>query len=251
MTLNNLGAAQDHAGATGEAIASYHRAIELQKQLVRLAPLERGFRRDLAITYNNLGLAYTQAAQPDDAQRSFRNALGFQEQLVSENPRDLEMLSSLGGMYNNLGITLEELGQIEDAAESYRQAVKWQQAAQSQAPAMDAYREFLSKHYYNLGRALRTLGRGDDAGNVAMARKALWRHEPQRLLSIAEELALASQMLNDKGQSEQSADGFAEMSVATLREAVAAGLQLPTDLDRQASFAALRGRHDFQSLVQP
>jgi tetratricopeptide (TPR) repeat protein len=154
-------------------------------------------------------------------------------------------------MYNNLGITLEELGRIDSAAENYRRAVEWQQAAQSQAPASNAYREFLSKHFYNLGRALRTLGKAGEAADVALARKELWRHDPQRLLSIAEELALASQMLSGDDESERSAAGCAELSVATLREAVAAGLQLPTDLDRQSSFAALRGRNDFQSLVHP
>jgi serine/threonine protein kinase/Flp pilus assembly protein TadD len=251
LALNNLGAALARAGAASEAIASYRKAIELQKQLVRLAPLERGFRRDLAVTFNNLGLAYTQVGQPDNAQRSFRNALGFQEPLASENPQDLEILSSLGGMYNNLGITLEELGRIDSAAENYRRAVEWQQAAQSQAPASNAYREFLSKHFYNLGRALRTLGKAGEAADVALARKELWRHDPQRLLSIAEELALASQMLSGDDESERSAAGCAELSVATLREAVAAGLQLPSDLDRQSSFAALRGRNDFQSLVHP
>jgi tetratricopeptide (TPR) repeat protein len=251
LTLNNLGAAYAAAGDTGKAIAAYQKAIELQKELLRLAPLDRSFRRDLAVSYNNIGLAYAQTSQTDNAQRSFKNAVGFQEQLASENPHDLETLSSLGGVYNNLGIMLEQLGRADEAVENFQKAVDRQRAAHVQAPKIDRYREFLSRHYYNLGRALRTQGKAGEAAKVALARKELWRDNPQRLLSVAEELALASQVLSDVDPSKTSANDCAELSVATLREAMAAGLNLPDDLDRQASFAALRGRADFDHIIHP
>jgi hypothetical protein len=58
-------------------------------------------------------------------------------------------------------------------------------------------------------------------------------------------------VLSDVDPSKTSANDCAELSVATLREAMAAGLNLPDDLDRQASFAALRGRADFDHLIHP
>jgi tetratricopeptide (TPR) repeat protein len=251
LTLNNLGAAYAAANDIEQAVAAYQKAIALQKALLRVAPLDREFRRDLAVSYNNLGLAFAQSRQTDNAQRSFKNAVGFQEQLAAENPRDLETLSSLGGVYNNLGIMLEQLGRTSDAVESFQKAVDRQKAAQAQAPTVDRYREFLSRHYYNLGRALRKLGKAEEAAKTALARKELWRDNPERLLSVAEELALASQMLSAVDPSKGSADDCAQWSVATLREAVAAGLNLPDDLDRQSSFAALRGRADFDHLLHP
>jgi serine/threonine protein kinase/tetratricopeptide (TPR) repeat protein len=250
LALNNLGAAQARADQPADALASYRRAIELGKELLRVEPLDRGFRRDLSVSYNNLGLAYSRLRQADNAQRSFRNALGFAQQLADENPNDIESASSLGGVYNNLGIVLEEVGRLDEAAASYQKAVDYQRSVQAKAASVERYRVFLSKHYYNLGRVQRRLGRASDATATALARKRLWPGDPARLLSVAEELALASGVGGgDPGAA--TADRSAELAIGTLREAVAAGLRVPADLDRKESFAALRGRKEFESLVHP
>ena len=231
------------------AVASYRRAIEIEKELLRLAPLDRAYRRDLAVSYNNLGLAYTRDAQAESAERSFRNALGFQQQLIAENPRDIEIASSLAGAYNNLGIVLEQGGRLDEAAENYKQAVNFQQAAQSQAASVARYRQFLSKHYYNYGRVLRRLGRADEAVQMALARKELWRDDPDRLLSVAEELALATTLAQSGNGSGITAERCAELALGTLREAVSAGLQVPPDLANNEAFAALRGRSEFAAII--
>jgi eukaryotic-like serine/threonine-protein kinase len=249
-TLNNLGAAQSKCGRIEPAAAAYREAIDLQKELVRIAPLERTYRRDLAVSYNNLGLAHAGLEQLDLADRCFRNALGFQEQLVAEQPQDLELLSSVGGMHNNLGIVLEQRGQIEAAAQSYAKAVEFQQTAHRRAPTVERYRTFLSKHYYNYGRALRLLGRCDEAAQAAIERKKLWPGDPERLFSVAEELALASKLAADGKSAADDAERCADLAVATLREAVAAGLHVPADLDRRESFIAVRRRPGFLELLQ-
>jgi serine/threonine protein kinase/Flp pilus assembly protein TadD len=248
-TLNNLGAALAKSGQIEPAAAAYGEAIDLQKGLLRIAPLERTYRRDLAVSYNNLGLAHAGAKHSELAERCFRNALGFQEQLASERPQDLELQSAAGGMHNNLGIVLEGLGRFDAAAQSYARAVEFQQTAQRAAPTVERYRTFLSKHYYNYGRALRHLGRLDEAVQAALERKKLWPGNPQRLFSVAEELALASKLdaeASHDGEAERSAD----LAVTTLREAVAAGLQVPDDLDRREAFIALRARPGFVELLQ-
>ena len=81
----------------------------------------------------------------------------------------------------------------------------------------------------------------------------MWPNDPQRLLSVAEELALAAGMLGEKSEVKSSgdltADRCAQAAVATLREAVAAGLKMPDNLDHNEAFAVLRDRDDFASLV--
>jgi serine/threonine protein kinase/tetratricopeptide (TPR) repeat protein len=249
-TLNNLGAAQAKSGQINPAAAAYREAIELQKDLVRAAPLSRAYRRDLAVSYNNLGLAQAGAHQSDLAERCFRNALGFQGQLVKEQPQDIELQSAAAGMHNNLGIVLEQIGRLEAAAQSYAQAVELQQAAHAHAPTVERYRTFLSKHYYNYGRAQRQLGRRDEAVRAALERKKLWQGNPERLFSVAEELALASKLeAADKAHS-PTAERYADLAVATLREAVAAGLRVPPDLDRREAFVAVRGRPGFLELLE-
>ena len=249
LTLNNLGAALARRNDYSAASDAYRQAIGLQKDLLQLMPLDRAVRKDLAVSYNNLGLAYTRLKQSDQAKRSFRNALGFQERLFADASGDPETASSVGGVRNNLGIVLEELGQFDQAAESYQKAVRRQTWALGEAPSIRRYREFLSKHYYNLGRALRKMGRADEAAHAALARKKLWPNDARRLLSVAEELALASQLMTD--QSELTADACAQLAIDTLREAVSEGVRLPAELSRSASFAVLRGRSDFESLLHP
>jgi hypothetical protein len=112
------------------------------------------------------------------------------------------------------------------------------------------YRTFLSKHYYNYGRVLRELGRPAEAIRVALARKELWPNDPQRLFTVAEELALASQRLAGAEHSGMTAQQGAAFAVETLRQAVAAGLAVPADLGNKAAFAGLKNQAGFAELVK-
>jgi hypothetical protein len=47
-----------------------------------------------------------------------------------------------------------------------------------------------------------------------------------------------------------TADRCAALAMSTLREAVAAGLQVPPDLGRNAAFAALQDRQEFAELMK-
>jgi eukaryotic-like serine/threonine-protein kinase len=247
-TLNNLGAVQARGDRLSEAAATYREAIELQKELLRIVPLDRTFRRDLAISYNNLGLVHARMKEPDAAQRCFRNALGFQEQLVIEQPRDAEMQSSLGGMHNNLGIVLDGWGRREEAAESFASAIDHQKAAVAESPHVEKFREYLSKHYYNFGRTLRALQRGEAAIDAALARKQLWPQNAERLLSVAEELALAGELSAPDGAYQMVAARCANLVIRTLTEAVAAGLP-PDKFEKLEAFAGIRDQPGFASLI--
>jgi tetratricopeptide (TPR) repeat protein/tRNA A-37 threonylcarbamoyl transferase component Bud32 len=247
-TLNNLAAAQARQDELEPAAATYREAIDLQKKLLQQAPLDRAYRRDLAVSYNNLGLAYTRLRQADAAQRSYRNALGFHQQLVAERPDDLDAQSSLGGVYNNLGILFEQDGRDGEAVESYRSAIDHQKTAHEGAPRVARYREFLSKHYYNQGRVLRRLGRSDEAVHAALERKKLWPGDPERLLSVAEELAACAP--SPAADSPTGSAQGAELALSTLREAAAAGLVVPDDLAQRQAFATIKNHPGFVEFVR-
>ncbi len=248
LTCNNLGAALSRTQQFRDAAVSYGQAIELQQQLVRAAPSHRSYRRDLAVSYNNLGLTQSELRQTADAERSFLRALELQEILVGQYPRNIGLQSSLGGVCNNLGIVLEENQRLEEAAEAYKKAVDHQRVAHSRAAAVARYRIFLSKHYYNYGRVLRNLGRADEAVRVALERKELWPNDPRRLFTVAEELGVASNVLAQTD--ETAAERCAALAIDTLREAIAAGLDVPSDLHWNEAFTALKDRADFAELVK-
>jgi len=250
LTYNNLGVAQSNTAQLAAAVASYQKAIEIRWNLVRRAPSQTSYQRDLAVSYNNLGLAQSKQGQLADAQRSFHKAMELQELLVSQTPRDVELQSNLGGIYNNLAMVLDELQRPGDATECCRKAIEHQQAAFAGAPDVAQYRAFLSRHYSLYGRLLREAGRPDEAARVALLRRELWPGDPKRLVSVAEELALAAKALAQSNTQGLSTQQCAQNALETLRRAVAAGFKPTDEFYRNAAFSALKNYPDFLGLVK-
>jgi hypothetical protein len=249
LSLNNLGVVRKRTGRLAEAAESYQRAIGIQSRLVRAAPAQPSFRRDLAVSFNNLGENQDKLGQAAEAVASFRQALELQESLARQNPGDVDVQSNLGGMYNNLGMVWIELRRFPDAAEMFQSAIEHQKAAGARAPQVSRYRIFLSKHYFNYGRVLRELGRPQEAARTALARRALWPGDPQHLVAVAEELALASKLLAGSNDAEMSAEQCAGFAIETLRQASAAGWKPAGSLALNKSFAALKDYPGFAELV--
>jgi serine/threonine protein kinase/tetratricopeptide (TPR) repeat protein len=250
LTYNNLGVVQSRGKQYAEAAASYGKAIEIRRGLVRKAPSQTSYQSDLAVSYNNLGLAQTRLGRESDAELSFLKALELLEVLVGQSPGDVVLQSSLGGIYNNLARVQEELDRPADALASCRKAVEHQKAAVAAAPNVSQYREFLGKHYSNYGRILRESGRPDEAARAALARRELWPDDAKHLVSVAEELSLASKALASSHIAGLTAQQCAEYALETLRRAVAAGFQPTPDFYRNASFAALKNYPGFMGLVK-
>jgi tetratricopeptide (TPR) repeat protein len=250
LTYNNLGVAQANTAQLAAAVASYQKAIEIRWKLVRWAPAQTSYQRDLAVSYNNLGLAQSKQGQLAEAQRSFRKAMELQELLVSQTPRDVELQSNLGGIYNNLAMVLDELQRPGDAAECCRKAIEHQQVAFTAAPHVAQYRAFLSRHYSLYGRLLRESGRPDEAARVALRRRELWPGDAKRLVSVAEELALAAKALAETNTRGLSTQQCAQEALETLRRAVAAGFKPNGAFYRNAAFSALTNYPDFVGLVK-
>jgi len=179
----------------------------------------------------------------------FRQALTIQKALVAQYPDDLDLQSSLGGVYNNLGMSLEELHRIGDAAVAYKHAVEHQRIAFAQASSVARYRAFLSTHYYNYGRLLRQSGHPDQAARSALARRDLWPKDPQRLFTVAEELALVA-FSSEAVDGEFSSRRCGDLAIETLEQAMALGLRLPADLWNNESFASLRDYKDSAKLAR-
>jgi serine/threonine protein kinase/Tfp pilus assembly protein PilF len=250
LTYNNLGVAQSNTEQLAGAVASYQRAIEIRWALVRKAPSQTSYQRDLAVSYNNLGLAESKLGHPVEAERSFRRAMELQELLVGQTPRDVESQSNLGGIYNNLAMVLDELQRPADAVACCRKAIAHQQVAFAAAPNVSQYRAFLSRHYALCGRLLRESGQPDEAARMALARRDLWPGDAKRLVSVAEELALAAKALAKTNTPGLSTQQCAQYALETLRRAVAAGFTPTEEFYRNAAFSALKNYPDFAGLVK-
>jgi len=246
LSHNNLGAIRANQRAFRGATEEFRQAIDLQRTLVEQAPALGERRRALAVSYNNLGMAETEMNELDRAEASFREALAQQEALSADAAKRLEVQCCFGGIHNNLGMVLERAARGNEAIEQYQLAVKHQRSAFDAAANKETYRFYLSKHLGNLGRALRGANRGREAVDAALARRDLWSGDPERLLSVAEELALAGQIL-------EGAEGerCERLVVETLQSASSAGATLSAELLERASFAAVRDNPQLKALVTP
>lgn len=249
LTHNNLGSAYSRTKQLAQAAGAYQRAIDIQYELVNAAPSQNSYQRDLAVSFNNLGLVQNELRRVVEAAESFRRALTLQERLILQDPSDVDLLSSLGSIYNNLGFVSEELKEFADAGSHYRNAIEYQRRAHAGAPDISRYGEFLSKHYHNYGRVMRRLGRPDEAVRVALARRELWPGDPKRLVSVAEELALAGKLLEGKANAELTTEDCAAKAMDTLEQAINAGLSSPADLAARDCFAALKKHRRFAELI--
>ncbi len=254
LDYNNLGALEAHRGQYDLAKAAYRKAIAAQEQLERKAPAVLQFRLDLAVSHNNLGRAYSESGDPAGADASFRQAREILEKLAADYPDDLNYHSSLAGVMNNCGMMLEQLGRLDEAAAAYRQAIQQQLIAYRRAADVTAFRELLSKHYWNYGRTLRAAGRPQEAVQAALARKELWPDNPQRLYTVAVELAMAAEQLTAKQtdgdkQPDAAAEKCAAQAIATLGEAVRLGFVPSGDLESSPDFKGVRRRPEFHRLL--
>ena len=66
---------------------------------------------------------------------------------------------------------------------------------------------------------------------------------------MAEELALASNLLTDEPGRDLTKERCVTLALDTLQQAIAAGLVLPVGFDTNESFAAIRGSQRFLELV--
>ncbi|MCA9099734.1 MAG: tetratricopeptide repeat protein, partial [Planctomycetales bacterium] len=233
VTLNNIAVLYRRRGDLERAETNCREAIARGEALIAEAPDVPQYRRDLAISHNTLGMVRRDQALLEPAIESFQTSAELLLDLEAAQG-DANTLSRLGGVYNNLGMVYMDRQEWDKARGMFAEAAQRQRAALESAPQMTFYRESLSKHYFNLASCLRRLGLPAAALDVSRQRRQLWPESPERLLSVAEEMAATVAIVDD--ETNAASDRLRELrqtciaeATQSLREAVAAGLrELPS-----------------------
>jgi serine/threonine protein kinase len=247
-TYNNLGYLSSRLKDWAKAEVCYGNAIRLQEELVKALPLFPAYRRDLAISYNNIGMVQSRAARLAAAESSFQKAAQLQDMLLVAQPNEAETRSNQGSVWNNLASLLDRQQKLADAEQAYRSAIANQRRALEAVPTSERYRALLSQHYINLARNLAKQQKYDASIDAAFARKQLWPKQPERLYSVAQQLAATYGLMRASNAASQAQSACAAAAVATLREALAAGL--PGERLKNASLANLATSSEYQTLIQ-
>jgi WD40 repeat protein/serine/threonine protein kinase/tetratricopeptide (TPR) repeat protein len=108
-------------GRHPQAEEAYHRALELQQQLVGKFPGRILARQDLARMYWQQGKLFLEMGRYAEADAAFGQAGAVQEALGAQVARDV----NLGGAYFERGEELKKAGRLEEASQYYQRAARW------------------------------------------------------------------------------------------------------------------------------
>src|SRR4029079_10754019 len=119
-------------------------------------------------------------------------------------PADAETRSNQGSVWNNLAMLFDQQHGYADAEKAYQQAIANQRRALDSAPTNDRYRALLSLYYSNFARNQSQQAKYDAAIQAAIDRKHLWRGNPDRLYSAAQQLATTYGLMRTTSAPQQS-----------------------------------------------
>jgi tetratricopeptide (TPR) repeat protein len=222
LAYNNLGNMLALQGKTAEAIAQFHRAIEIKP--------------DYAEAYYNLAIVLDRQGKPDEAIDNYQKAI--------------EITPDSAAAHNNLGTALLNQGRLEEASEHYHQALDKAPAfaeAHSNlgflltkqgrtAEAIEEYQKAIelnpncAEFYNNLGNLLAAQRRADEA--IGQFQKAL-EVEPDNA-KVRYNLA---NILSAQGRWDEAIEHY-QQALKQMPDSTHAHYQLGLALQSRGKFAA-------------
>jgi tetratricopeptide (TPR) repeat protein len=247
-----LGHLSRKLGRNPEALAEYEKALALLEPVVRKHPEVTDFQNDLARCHFDRGFMRLELGKPALALESFTKARDVRRSLVKANPRNATYRTDLGLTLINLAATLAELNRKPEALEAARQAVQEHEIVFAAAPKIPRYRATLTHALKGRVRLSLENGLPAEAANSALELKKLWPTNGKELYEAAKILAHAAVVAgkdSEPANRPPDAQRYADLAVARLREAVAAGLPKDARPADYGAFAVLRERRDFQEIL--
>jgi eukaryotic-like serine/threonine-protein kinase len=245
---NNLGYLASRNKDWNKAELCYTDAIQIQDTLRTISPNVVGHRRDLAMNYSNLGMAQRGQGKLEEAGTSFQKAATLYKRLLADQPSDMDTLSNQASVWNNLGALFDKQNRIADSEQAYRQAIADQRRTLESAPTNERYRALLGQYLLNSAGSFTRNAKYDSALELALERKKLWTGKPDRLFLVAKQLAVTHAAMLAGAAETELQQKCLRAAVATLDEALAAGL--PKERLRDRSFAKLKESEEFRRLVE-
>src|SRR5262249_1894090 len=208
----------------------------------------------LAEGYGQLGALLSTSGKPVEAENEFRRTIAIGQKLVAGNPAVSKFRYTLANSYKDLGRLLALQKRFPDAINALETGLAILQNVSGSNPGNPLYTKDLGLCFAYRGAARARAGQPVDA--VADLRRAIdvWASIPNLEAGTRFERARALALLAELGKDPKSgvnateAAAFAERSIAALRDAIAAGWNLPDEL-KERDFDAIRDRADFKKSV--
>jgi eukaryotic-like serine/threonine-protein kinase len=242
-------------GRSAEAEAAIRTAVAIQRKVVDDSPKDAAHRFLLALNYNSHGWHLSQTGRPSEAEPIYRESILILQRLADDDPkRSTYRYTSANGI-NNLTNALRRLGRPAEAREQCERAIAILEDMGQKNPGATAYRFTLAECY--LSRSLIRRDLDDPVGAAADARRSakLFDAHPSAsgedwFLSACASAALAGLAARDgSGVSAALAASEAEVAMARLQKAVAAGYRNREVYRSADALDSLRNRNDFKKLM--
>jgi serine/threonine protein kinase/tetratricopeptide (TPR) repeat protein len=276
----NLGNLLKAQGKGAEAEQRHRKALGLQEKLAAEFPAVPDYRHDLARSHFNLGALLHARGQPAEAEEHYRQALALLEKLAADFPAVAAYRIDLGGSLLNFGTLVLGSGKPADSLPWYARAIATLAAVLTKEPDQASARHFLRNAHWGRAQALDQLGLHEDAVKdwdqaVALSPAALQGFfKAQRALSqvkagqVAEAIAAVAQLAKStnwpatawydfarvyalaSAQDHDKKETYASRAVELLQRAVQTGYNNVDHLKQDADLNPLRGRDDFQKIIE-
>ncbi len=175
-----LGKVLEGRGKLPEALKAHQQAVADGERLIKAAPNDPNWRRDLSTAYGGVGDVLKDQGDLFEAAKAYRDSLDIRERLAKANPDNAEWRRDLSVAYNKVGDVLVEEGNLPEALNAYRDGLDIFERLAKADPGNSGRQRDLAVSYERVGDVLR------GEGNAADALKAY-----RDGLAIAERLANA------------------------------------------------------------
>jgi serine/threonine protein kinase/tetratricopeptide (TPR) repeat protein len=164
--VGNLAMKHQEAGRLREAEQGHSEAVAIERELVRLLPLDSGRRYDLANALFNYGASY-HFDRPAQALPLRQEASDLLRQLVQDFPSNARFRHGLARNQDAVGDLLARLGRPAEAEPALREAVLLMEQLPESYPFPDVHCWRLADFTKDLAAVLGGQGRWDEASRLA------------------------------------------------------------------------------------
>jgi hypothetical protein len=249
-----VGSMRYQLGELKEAEADYEQAVALRERLAVEFPARPEFRHDLAGSHTSRGLLLKETGRLKEAEAEHVLALALHRQLAADFPSRPDHRNDLAGTCVNLALVHLEQGDLAAARRLLLEGRPHHLAALKANPRHPTYR----RNYHNQLSVLTEVHAGllekDEAVRAAEARRDVGWDAAADAVDAAGFLSDCIPVVNrhaklDDGQRMEAARFYADAALKLLRESVARGYKDAAKLKADPSFAPLRDRAEYQTVL--
>ncbi len=253
---HNIGVTLKDMDRPNEARAEVAKAVTIRQRLADADPAVTDYRSQLARSHYVLGILAAKTGNPGEALVEQDKALSLRQRLVDTNPEVARFQEDLGNSLLERGVLLGKAGKPAEALAALEKARAIQRRLVETTPANGEYRGELAGTLFEIADLHEKAGKHVEflAGLREVIALLEGMTAPMRGdlydLGCAHARLAALAGKTDSGVSAAEGRTEADRAMDALHRAVAAGYRNARKLREDTDLDALRGRADFQQLLE-